>query len=289
MPTLDAILQESARLHTSLNLIQNLQLAAQSTPSQLQSELQNVRDAAESIARYLVACEKRAAAPHDVLHSPELLERILIHHDSKMLLDVTEIDHAFSAVVHQSTRLRQKVFVQADDRTHFTPLVEVDSIFNWPFELTIEPDRCEGVEKFPRSYKLWFENDPGREFEGPVEHNSRNLPMLVCQPPIYEVTGRWSCGCYPGPSDHDSIDKTARSSTGITTRDLIGLARVLQEANHLCKGMRLHEEEDWREGRGDWLEDNITFEAPISLQEDDPILEPIKRERGFQAQLDSRR
>ncbi|KAK6441774.1 hypothetical protein LTR95_001998 [Oleoguttula sp. CCFEE 5521] len=213
-------------------------------------------------------CSPSREACHQVFATAELVDYILSQLDPPDLLNASNASRAFNSSIERSKRLRQKLFLEGDLEAEYALLGKLVKL---PFHTNIRrprpikpiaPASCVYTVTFMLNVERWQSFTP----------SERVLSMLICQPPIFAMSGTVVCPCslvspYPEP---ETVH--IRSDTGHTVGDMVEVIRRLHAA-HCIYPLTDPDHVD----RDASAINVIRFESQLVLRDDDPrVLEGFR-------------
>lgn len=227
-----------------------------------------------------------ASKAQRVFDVPELAEAILCMLPAKDLISATQVNHAFYGTAVTSPKLQMLLGLRIDSscywRSNFGQggydhpafsyhdegaFAGFQCGLDWNYKWTSDPKQSLDKAKVKAcfSWARGINDDSKLPKVGP-----RIRKMLVCQPPILEVTAEPSCcvpvarwARYTTSSPPPQALSIIRSDTGLTIGDLLDAAAATIEEHRQCP----HAKRQARDGGID-----VTFTGYLTLVAGDPAL-----------------
>jgi hypothetical protein len=200
---------------------------------------------------------KGATVQRTVLATTELLEMILSNLPNGDLLKAYSVSRGFYSTIEGSLKLQRKLGLLADPETSniYIPAEIVWSYDGWGLDIDVTDSAPDNVELQVYTAKL-------------KALGKRCRSMLICQPPIHQISAYASC-CLPYTSPKPvEVLNTTKGSSGITLGDLYDAMIRLQYEHRLCPDARYPSNYD----KDGFVHTQVGFKAQLPTNDNDPLM-----------------
>ncbi|KAF2766523.1 hypothetical protein EJ03DRAFT_353894 [Teratosphaeria nubilosa] len=231
---------------------------------------------------------EHSSKAEEVFSTPELFELVLIHLHARDIFIVQQVSKNINDTIKQSGRIQRFIGLRADPNAYFNSPV---SNSHWAYSESL-PVCCPQHERSPYMFSI-----PGRHFSIPgPDELSINVSfdlrkpklsgigracrsMLVCQPPVTELSAHVECCNGHGPRfprhpipPAERLPKPIRRETGITVGDVVDAAIEMIEEHQTCPWASEYQHDE--SGR---VKVSPSFKGKLKLRPDDPALQAQAR------------
>nr|OQO19008.1 hypothetical protein B0A51_13031 [Rachicladosporium sp. CCFEE 5018] len=234
----------------------------------LTSDTQQAQDVVENPMQSFTNCSRSRGACHQALATAELVNLVFSYLEPRDLLNASNIDRYFASCIQRSARLRQKLFLEGDPEANYALL---GKLVRLPFHINIrKPRTLRSNPPAPIAYTVTFLLNVER-WQTFIP-SDRVLSMLVCQSPIFAMSGTVVCPCSLVSPYPEAETVHIWSNNGHTVGDMVEVIRNLHAAHCAC-GFG----EPGYVDRDGSAANIIRFEGQLVLRNDDPrVLEGFR-------------